>query len=55
MAAGAAGWDWCGINLDDGSALMAFRMRGKDGGTVYAPPAYIVRGAQDLEIAAYRR
>lgn len=39
MAAGAAGWDWCGINLDDGSALMAFRLRGKDGGTVYAPPS----------------
>jgi predicted secreted hydrolase len=39
MAAGAAGWDWCGINLDDGSALMAFRMRGKDGATLYAPPA----------------
>jgi predicted secreted hydrolase len=37
MAADAAGWDWCGINLDDGSALMAFRMRGKDGGTVFAP------------------
>jgi predicted secreted hydrolase len=39
MAAGAAGWDWCGINLDDGSSLMAFRMRGKDGRTVYAPPS----------------
>jgi len=39
MAAGAAGWDWCGLNMDDGSALMAFRMRGKDGGTVYAPPS----------------
>jgi predicted secreted hydrolase len=25
----ATGWDWIGINLDDGSALMAFRMRGK--------------------------
>lgn len=23
----AAGWDWIGINLDDGSALMAFQMR----------------------------
>ena len=33
----AAGWDWCGINMDDGSALMAFRMRGKDGKTVFAP------------------
>jgi predicted secreted hydrolase len=39
MAAGAAGWDWCGINMNDGSALMAFRMRGKDGGTAYAPPS----------------
>jgi len=25
----AAGWDWIGINLNDGSALMAFRMRTK--------------------------
>jgi predicted secreted hydrolase len=23
----AAGWDWTGINLDDGSALVAFRIR----------------------------
>lgn len=37
MAAGAAGWDWCGLNMSDGSALMAFRMRGKDGGVAYAP------------------
>jgi predicted secreted hydrolase len=27
----ADGWDWIGINLDDGSALMAFRIRGSDG------------------------
>lgn len=38
MAAQAAGWDWCGINLDDGGALMAFRMRGKDGRVVFSPP-----------------
>ena len=38
MAAGAAGWDWCGINLEGGGSLMAFRMRGTDGRTVYAPP-----------------
>jgi predicted secreted hydrolase len=36
LAADAAGWDWTGINLDDGSALMAFRIRGKDGGTVWS-------------------
>jgi predicted secreted hydrolase len=27
----ASGWDWIGINLDDGSALMAFDIRGVDG------------------------
>jgi predicted secreted hydrolase len=37
MAADASGWDWCGINLEDGSALMAFRMRGKQGGVAFAP------------------
>jgi predicted secreted hydrolase len=32
----AAGWDWAGINLDDGGALMAFQIRAKDGGTLWA-------------------
>jgi predicted secreted hydrolase len=27
----AAGWDWIGMNLDDGSALTAFRIRRPDG------------------------
>lgn len=27
----AVGWDWIGINLDDGAALMAFRIRGLQG------------------------
>ena len=31
MAPEAAGWDWTGINLADGGALMAFRMRDKRG------------------------
>jgi predicted secreted hydrolase len=31
LDAQASGWDWIGINLDDGSALMAFRIRGSDG------------------------
>ena len=26
-----AGWDWTGLNLDDGGALMAFRLRNRDG------------------------
>ena len=38
LAPEAVGWDWCGLNLIDGRALMAFRIRGRDGGTWYAPP-----------------
>jgi len=39
----AVGWDWVGINLADGGALTAFRIRGKDGGTFWAGGA--MRGA----------
>jgi len=36
----AAGWDWIGINFDDGGALMAFRMRERSAGTLWAGGAY---------------
>ncbi len=39
----AAGWDWIGANLDDGAALMAFRIRGKDGSNLWSHAA--LRGA----------
>ena len=32
----AVGWDWIGINLDDGSALTAFRLRRADGSALFA-------------------
>ena len=32
----AAGWDWVGLNLDDGGALMAFRMRDQQGESLWA-------------------
>lgn len=32
----AAGWDWVGANLDDGSALMAFQIRTRDGAKLWA-------------------
>lgn len=31
----AQGWDWLGINLDDGGALTAFRLRRADGSTLW--------------------
>ncbi len=36
LAGEAAGWDWVGLNLADGGALMAFRMRDKHGATLWA-------------------
>ncbi len=36
LAEEAAGWDWVGLNLAGGGALMAFRIRDKDGRTYWA-------------------
>jgi predicted secreted hydrolase len=36
----AVGWDWIGINLADGAALMAFRMRDESGRTLWAGGSY---------------
>jgi predicted secreted hydrolase len=52
LAPEAAGWDWTGINADDGSALMAFRMRGKDGGVYWAGGSH--RSA-DGRLTVFRR
>jgi predicted secreted hydrolase len=44
LAPEASGWDWLGANLDDGSALMAFRMRGKDGSVVWSQATLRAKG-----------
>ncbi|MGB8436630.1 MAG: lipocalin-like domain-containing protein [Burkholderiales bacterium] len=36
LAPDAEGWDWVGLNLRDGSALMAFRIRDRQGGVIWA-------------------
>jgi predicted secreted hydrolase len=36
LAPEAVGWDWTGLNFDDGGALMAFRMRDRAGATLWA-------------------
>lgn len=48
LAPDAQGWDWTGLNFDDGSALMAFRIRRKDGGTLWAGGS--LRGADGRTI-----
>lgn len=39
LDAEASGWDWAGVNLADGSALMAFQIRSKRGGRLWAHAA----------------
>ncbi|MEO8345826.1 MAG: carotenoid 1,2-hydratase [Betaproteobacteria bacterium] len=36
LAPEARGWDWIGVNFDDGSALMAFRIRDAQGNAYWA-------------------
>jgi len=36
LDAQAVGWDWIGMNLDDGAALTAFRLRRADGTSLWA-------------------
>jgi len=40
----AQGWDWVGINLEDGGALMAFQMRNQQGGEHFAAATIRERG-----------
>ncbi|CAB3806589.1 carotenoid 1,2-hydratase [Paraburkholderia caffeinilytica] len=42
----AVGWDWLGANLTDGSALMAFKIRSRDGHAVWAHAALRNRDGQ---------
>ena len=36
----ALGWDWLGANLADGAALMAFRIRGRNGAILWTASTY---------------
>jgi len=36
----AVGWDWIGMNLDDGAALTAFQLRRADGSALWAGGSY---------------
>ena len=41
----AVGWDWIGMNLDDGSALTAFHLRRADGSALWAGGSFRPKGA----------
>lgn len=42
----ASGWDWIGVSLDDGSALMAFRMRNRNGMQHWAAATFRTRNGE---------
>lgn len=58
----AVGWDWLGLNMDDGGALTLFRVRDKAGAPVWAGGSYrdktgrlSVLGPDDVTFAPGRR
>lgn len=46
----AAGWDWVGLDFDDGTALMAFRIRTRDGEVLWRDARWI-RGRESVDAA----
>jgi predicted secreted hydrolase len=48
---GARGWDWIGINLHDGGALMAFRMRDEAGAALWSAGTLRERAGAPRELA----
>ena len=48
----AVGWDWIGMNLADGSALTAFRLRRADGSMLYAGGSFRPAGGTAHNFAA---
>jgi predicted secreted hydrolase len=62
LAPDAAGWDWTGINFDDGGALMAFQIRGREGQAIHAGGTFrradgtqLVLTSEDVRFVPRRR
>lgn len=47
----AVGWDWIGMNLDNGGALTAFRLRRQDGSALWASGSF--RGGADAALQVF--
>lgn len=47
----ATGWDWAGLNMDDGSALMAFRIRARDGSVLWSHARWQDQRAPATDVA----
>ena len=49
MPAQAVGWDWIGMNFDDGSALTAFQLRDANGGVVWTGGSWRAAGSDTTQ------
>lgn len=49
----AVGWDWIGMNLADGGALTAFRLRRADGSALWAGGSVRAAGQQNAQVFAH--
>jgi predicted secreted hydrolase len=49
----AVGWDWIGMNLDNGTALTAFRLRRADGTALWAGGSFRAPGATARSFATH--
>ena len=52
LDAQAVGWDWIGMNLADGSALTAFRLRRADGSSLFAGGSFRTHGGTTRNFAS---
>jgi len=62
LAARSAGWDWTGLNLDDGSAVTAFQVRDAAGKPIWAGGSFrspsgavVVLAREDISFATRRK
>ena len=53
LDASAVGWDWIGMNLDDGAALTAFRLRRADGSMLWAGGSFRPKGGETRNFAPH--
>jgi predicted secreted hydrolase len=54
LPAGAAGWDWFALQLDDGSDLMLYRMRARDGSATAFSSGTFVPAAGEPRTISWR-
>ncbi len=48
----AVGWDWAGMNLNDGGALTVFRLRNREGETLWAGGSWRGAGRHEVRVLA---